>query len=461
MASLNLFLNNQYIYYQSQDLDIEDTFLDFGELNTDPLEKLNELLTELDLPRNVSLNLTLDQLFINYYVFTLPPVGKRKIDKILEFELGDTLLSDIEEYFYDYRFDIEKEQSTRLGVYLIKKELVHRIVQIGKSNHIDIRSIIPLNDLLDIKFKESFKPTNEIVLTAEQNYSKLFVYKNGFLVGCSSVPLQFKNQLDLENPVGDQNTESLPINQINQKIRSILIKEVDLESVMIEGGIDSVLHVNEQMEIDYVNGEIVEFPKSICPDVIQQSYITRTNRINLVKANLAIIQEIKKHAKQFIITSVFALCCFGLYIGSLVYQNSINNERYLQLDQEYTKAIGKYLPKGTSKSNAINILRNQVAELKELKEKNEKFSRRSYTVTNQLNQLSGLKQTVTSLKINRYFMTDQSIRIQGEVSSFADYDQLKNSLGRIFPKEEYSIKYNQKSVGNDIVQFSVTIRSER
>lgn len=457
MQSLNLFLTKSYIFFSSTDLPLDNTQIEFDTQDSDPFDTLSELLEKLDLPRNINLNLILDQGFVNYCYFTIPPISRRKIDKVLGFELADTLVSDADDYLFDYNTKTIKDLKTQIGVYTIDNDLIGNILQIGKSKGLDIKSVLSLNDLLDIRLREAYSPDNHLIITADQYQIKLFVYNNGFLKGCSSLRLLRNGQLA---PLSSDDCSAL-LQRLNSSIKSILLKEYQIEKIVIDKNLQSVFSLNEESELEAIPQFQQELPSSVCEELTQRSLTARSNRLNLLKSNVFRFQELKKHSKKLAVSLVTLILAFGVYITSLVYENNQRSDQYKNLQSIYATTLKKYLPRGATPSNGIQVLQEKVNELKQLKRKNERFTIRDYRISDQLNQLSALKQKIPSLIIDRYFMTDQSIRVQGEVASFDEYDRLKANLLLIYPEQQYSVRFNQKSVGDDIIQFSATVRESK
>ncbi|MBU2514467.1 hypothetical protein KJ966_24295 [bacterium] len=444
MQPLNLFLTKHNICYQSIDLSIDKTIFYFDDASSDPLVQLNDLISELNLPRSVTLNLILDHSFVGLYCFTLPPVSRRRIDKILGFELSDALLEDVDEYFFDYRHFTIKDKETRVSVYTVKKNIVNRIIQICRAQGLEIRSISSIVDLLNQKIKKKYAPDNDIVIVSDRFYTYLFTYKGSFLCGVSSLKVTEDKEKDSEN--------------LNTKLKSIGIQNNEINNIIIDDYINSEFELDDQNSIRILDHSLEKLPDSHFSQITEVPLITLANRINLLKSNFFLLKELKKHTGKIILSSFVIGVCVLIYISSIIYENIANNKKYKELEEQYNETINRYLPKGVSKSNAVYILQTQVNELKEQQKKNQRFKKREYTVSQQLSDLSALKKEVSSLILNRYFLTDQSIRIQGEVSSYGEYDRLKINLEDIYNGKEYSMKFNQKSIGEGLIQFSVTIR---
>lgn len=454
MQSLNILLTQTYLFChsQSQDISLPEPFLDFSQSEIDPISQLSVFLDELEIPRNTALTLILDDTFISYYSFRLPHVSKRKINKILEFELADNLIDEIDEYYYDYNYQGGKDQETKIGVYLIKKDLLHQIVQICKEKNLEIRWVLSQDNLIDLFLKGKHKPENAAVVVLEKSTAKVFAYIDGFLMGCSNSKLMHREKITDSNPTA-------VFNDVNWKIKAVRFQEEDISDVILEDDDLINVRVTDNAELLPQSDSELNLPDSYGSKLVKITQPGRSNYINLLKSNLFLFEEVKKHSLRFIISLTAVFICLALYVGSLIYENSINSEYYERLRQTYEKTLDQYLPRGSSRTNAISVLKNRVRELKEVREKNRKYAARTYLVSNQLASLSELKVKVSSLKLNRFFMADQSIRIQGEVNSIAEYDLLKQNIERIYPPESYSTKFNQKSLGEAVVQFSTTIRS--
>ncbi len=447
MQSLNIFLTKQYIFCHSSDFTPQKSLLELS--NTDALEAFSNYLSDLKVPKNTNINVILDQSFLKYYYFKLPPVNSRKINRILEFELEDTLLSKTEEYYYDYYARTDKESCSETGVYIMEKEFLNNLTQVCKHHNLSLHWILSLNNLMDLEFRDTYSLGNEIIISLEANISRIFVYKNGFLIGDS---------MALPAETIDGQLSQLFLDAINQKIAEILLQENDDFNISISGNTSSIIAVNDQ-ELQFTeNSSNNTLSIAASPNLISPIRLSHSHRVNLLKSNLLFIQEIKKHIKALTISGIILGVCLIMFICSTVYSTIQNAQQYKELDHLYTKTIQKYLKKGTAKSAALHTLKKKVKELKIQKNENRKFSKREYKVSQQLTQLSSIKKKISSLHLGRFTLKEQLIRIQGHVNSESDFDILREELNTLYPAKTYNIKSNQKSLGNDTVQFTINIR---
>lgn len=455
MQSFNVTLTKHYLYYQSSDLSLDGTLQENVLEATDQISQLSDLFAKLELPKGTNIYITLDRFYIDYFCFNLPLLNRKKLDKILHYELADVLIRDIDLYYFDYRTTNFKNTETLTGVYVIKKELVTRLVQLCKINSLELRAIFSLNDLLDLKIREGLSPLNELVVIADRYVVNLLIYKNGFLVGFSKqeIPKQLANSSNLSN---DQTNGHL-LDDLNWRIKAIALKEHGISSIRLSDEVGGFLKANEQKELSLSIDDKNGIPAAMCSDLVQSSQYARTNRINLLKSNLFVLQELKKQIKKLVLLSITFSIGLLLYITTQVYQYSVSMIRYQKLERQFSESVLNYLPKGNSTANALQILRDQVDGLKKIKLQNQKYGKREYEITQQLNAISQLKQQVPSLLVTRYFMTDQSIRIEGRVASFTAYDKVKSGFELIY-SERNTLKFNQNSVGEDTVEFSISIR---
>jgi type II secretory pathway component PulL len=452
MQSLDIYLTQHYICFQSIELSIDQTIKKLGDLGKDPVSCLSEILKDLILPRNTSLNLIMDQSLIGHFSFKLPAVSRRKLGKILEYELADFLINDIDEYFYDYRFHIQKDVETDIGVYFVGKDLVHRFIQMARLHHLEIRSILPLNDLIDLRLKESYQPINEILVIADSFQVGIFVYRNGFLISCSD-----QSKEDTTDPKGKPENGTT-LKDLNRRIKAINLGENSISSIRIDESSTPFVRVDNENEV-----KVLQTPDSDSQTTIQ-SFISkihsvqRANQINLLKSNFFLLQEIKKHKRKAILSFTLLIFCVILYLSSILYGNSVYKDRFMEMERIYVSTINKYLPRGTSTKNAFPTLKQQVQDLKETQLQRQRFTNRKYQVSDQLTELSRLRHILPTLILTRFYQTDQSIRIQGAVDSFTAYEQLKTNLQELYRAEQYDIKFSQTSRGEGKVQFSVIVR---
>ncbi|MCG8336203.1 MAG: hypothetical protein MJE63_16985 [Proteobacteria bacterium] len=449
MQSLNIVLTKSYIYYKSPDLSLDETILEINPSDSDTIEHFSELLNELELPRDTSLNLVLDRSFISYFYFNLPPISRRKLDKILQYELADVLIDELDQYFYDYQFSNLAEEETQIGIFLIKKDLVNKLIQIGKTCHLEIRSILSLDNLLDMKMQEHYAPGNEILVTGDRYDTNLIVYKHGFATGFS----------DQRTTNSEEATDSL-LKDLNWRIKAIELNDNEINSIRLSDESKTFLDIDENSELITKSEDKNGVPTSHCSTLFNGSQYARTKQINLLKSNFFIFQEIKKHLKKIILLSSLLAVGGVFFIVSAVYQGMQNKERYSQLESVYKDSVKKYLPENPNADNAPEILRKMVGELKAQRQENEKFVKREYKISSQLDDISALKRQVNSLTLARFFLTEQAIRIQGEVSTFTEYDKMKNSLQSLYA-EDFQLRFNQKSSGEDKISFTVTIRPNK
>ncbi len=456
MQSLDIYFTRYCISYESSDLSLDNSVVELSGLETDPIHNLSEILKELDLPRNTSLNLILDQNYIGYFCFRLPVVSRRKLSKILEYELTEFLIKDIDRYSYNYRLSKTKGVETAIGVYTIQKELIHRFIQIGKSYNLEIRSILPLVDLLDIRLCEQYNPLDEMIAFADPYQARIFVYRNGFLISSVNEPLLEYTGKDTGSETDEK--KGTLLKNLNLKIRAIGLGENSISSIRIDEQSKSKIQINQQNELIIRQKSTDNDKNMIYSNLLNNFSKGRSSRINLLQSNFFILQEIRKHIKKAVGSAVILLLCCIIYVSSLLYENQTRKELYLGKEKTYFETIDKYLPKGTPKSSALQIIENRVLDLKETRKQKQRFIRREYQVSEQLAVLSRLKEQLPTLVMNRFYQTDQSIRIQGEIDSFSEYEQLKTNLNIIYNPKQYFVKYNQKSRGEGKVQFTVMVR---
>ncbi len=449
MQSLNIVLTKSYIFYKSPDLSLDETILEINPSDSGIIEHFSELLTELGLPRDTTLNLVLDRSFISYFYFNLPPISRRKLDKILQYELAEVLIDELDQYFYDYQFSNLDEEETQIGIFLIKKELVNQLIQIGKSCNLEIRTILSLDNLLDIKMREYYTPGNEIVVTGDRYDTNLIVYKHGFATG-------FSNQSTTDS---EEVTESL-LKDLNWRIKAIELNNNEISTIRLSDETKTFLDVDENRELVTKSEDKNGVPTSQCSTLFNGSQYSRAKQINLLKSNFFILQEVKKHFKKIVLLAGLLAVGGLFFVISSIYQGVQNKDRHSQLESVYKETVKKYLPESPNADNAPEILRKKVGGLKTQRQENEKFVKREYKISSQLNDISRLKSQVTSLTLARFFLTEQAIRIQGEVSTFAEYDKMKNSLQTMYAKD-FQLRFNQKSSGEDKINFTVTIRPKK
>lgn len=452
MQSLNIVLTKHYIYYQSFDLPLEETLLETS-LDSQ-ISNLSNLLAELSLPRGTQIRLILDRSYTSYFYFRLPTTSKRRLDRMLKFELEDVLIEDVDAFYYDYHTQ-KIDDETLAGVFLVKKNLADECIQIAKSHNLDLRSILSLEDLVEHRLRALYHPENEFVISADRFTASVFAYKNGFPIAYSSQTIP--DQIDSSVQQGSESENCADLAEINWKLRAIRLQESEVNSIRLSNDCETFISVDDRNNLIVRPKDRNGVPHTICSPVLSDLHSRKSKHIDLLKTDFFLLQEIRKHTKKSIILGVLLLCWGLLYLSSLIYQNIENSQRFNELQETYRNTVKQYLPSEPPPDDALAILRREVADLKEQYSENQRFGQRDYRISKQLNEISGIKNQIASLSLSRFFLTDQSIRIQGNVATFAEYDLLKASLQKIYSKS-FTIRFNQNSVGDNRIEFTVTIR---
>lgn len=453
MQSLNILVTQRNIRYISPDSSepvvFERSFDYKGLFST----LSNSSLKEESLS-GTKINFILDQDYLKYEYFKFPPINLKKISNILEFELEDTLLNGVENYVYDFSYRKNKNTlHSDVGVYTITKRNYNDLLQFCKENNAELRWILSINNLIDLDFNDKQDPGSHILLQFDEfeSIARLFVYEGGFLVDSSATKVI--------NTSNESGISQAFIRQINQKIKAVQLKKENIPNIKIQNAPDGILINQDQLiELNSQDSQksapvLISYDQLFIP-----SLLNHRKKINLVKSHFLFLNELKKHLRAFTLSAVILLSCLALFIGSIIY-NGKNKSGYFQtLNIRYNQTIEKYLPKGTSKSNALSILKEKVKKLREENNSNLKFSKRTYKISITLTDLSLLKRDVITLDLKRFSQNEQSIRFSGNVSSVNEFDLLKQKLEKLFPKKFHRMIYNEKSRGNKSVEFSVSIQ---
>ncbi len=459
MQLLNIFITNQYIHCFSPDLSQPESFEKLHS-SDEALDSLEKLLSDLPVAKNTNINFILDQSFLTYHYFRFPQIKRAKIDNILEFELEDTLLSAVDDYSFDYNFRTNKELSiTEIGVYAIRKETSQKLSQFCGDHQLEMRRILALNNILDIQFREEFHPDDHIFISLEENNAGIFVYQKGFLTGFSCTGFEMQSNSDSQ-PI---KISSSHLDTINQKIAAIKLQANDNFGLSIHPAAPSIFQVNDQNRLELIASakDVSSLKPVISKDLLGYLRPNKPDQVNLLKSNLLVFQEIKKNYRALAISVCIIAASFLVYAGSMIYQSIESTRHHEALKIEFNGSIKKYLKPGTKAANAVFVLADQVEKLRAEKEKSQKFAKRDYRVAELLTQISSLKKKITTLRLRKLLINDQSIRFEGNVNSISDFDFLKDQLDILFPPEGFKIMPKQKSRGDEAVRFSVTIHPKK
>ncbi|MBT4526413.1 MAG: hypothetical protein HOC24_07675 [Deltaproteobacteria bacterium] len=412
---------------------------------------LKNLLSQIDHLELYKINIIPDQHYILYSYLKLPLISKRKISNILQHELGNHLINDLSEYRYDYIIKIDKEQSCiECGVYFIKKDLIESILAIAKAYSVELAGIYPLNHLISQNYIDEHQIQNDsrIYVYLIEKYAKLFVYHKGFLSGYATIFCKSSNIDDL-------------INIINQKITAIVLHENQIEFTRVDSSHPDILSENNDSDIVYPTDPPLTFDQLPPTDyrLFNQCFQPGAlPKFNLLKSNIMIFKELKKYSKRLIVTASLFFICLMLYLTNIGFNIYSGKQVNGQLEAKYTQLINKYLPKGTSKINAVYVLKQRITEYEDQQEAVQKYSERKYETITFINDISQMKSKITSLTVKRLSFGQNSISIMGKVENISDYDLLQEIFTTKYPEDHYRLKMDQKSQGNESILFTTTIR---
>jgi len=454
MRLVNVFITSDYVCIYSPD---SPSILAFQELinQTDFVDPLSELLSDSPLAKGTTVNFIVDQRYAYYFYLSFPLINRRKIDNMLLYELEDSLIDDPDTYHLDYYLRKRKEDTTtELGIYVIPKTTLNKLQLLCKEHHLEIKWVSSFNNLLDLKFREEIDPKDHIYVSFDRKIAHIFIYNDGFLTG--------NTHLILDNSENHQKSGSISeelLKKINQKIASIRIEDDRSYNIAVDRTFSSEVKQidGDQIGIEDIkptndNIEPVELKELLKPSILNHPY-----RVNLSNTDLLLFQELKKQIRGLSLAAAIIFVCLVLYGSSVGYSIYQNSGRMKQLTFQYEQTVKQLLPKGASKSNAVAILKDQVEKLKQNRNKNLRFSKREYFISSFLAELSSLKEVISSFHLNRFSYNKRVIRFHGTVTSISEMEELKEQLESLYPKSSHNIKLNQRSIGNESVELSISI----
>ena len=420
--------------------------------------RLTDFLSSGQLSRGTSVNLVLDQTFIRYQYFSFPLISSRKIRNILQFELEDTLLKGTEEYVTNYNTQSNKKSGiTETGVFIIEKLLLEELISIFKMFSLELRSVSSLENLMDLAYHESTGDLeNNIVVELEtsQRSARFFTYKSGFLTGISAIPL-----LQVADEADAALTDHQFVNLLNQKVNAIRLDEAEYHDVTISGGDEnSIGLVDQQFSLNSAQTLSQKGNDQRKEKAGTEIRLDHPRRINLIKSNILILQELKKYSRSLYATAGILLVGLSFFVAAVAYRGYNDHIAIKALEKRLDNTISKYLPRGTSKTNALQIVKSRVEAIEQEKEKNRLFERRRYKISKTLTDISLLKSEVPSLTLSRFSMNEQVTRFQGNAASIQDFDRFREALLKLYPSDTFRVKSNEKTRGAGSVEFSTTIQ---
>ncbi len=413
---------------------------------------ISEVLEKEKVLKGVKVNIILYQRLLSFFQLQFPPIGRKKIGKILPYELENSLIMSSSECYFDYNSArLKAPARTEVHGFAIEKMIFNRLVEKVKHFGCEVPSMTPLLSLLDIKIRSTVAEKSFIFLRWENNILRFFVYIDNFLRGYSFIMLSHYRLNDNWQGLEDQ---------INQKLKSILIVESEIIKI-IQGTnckLSSQIKSDDEIELTADIFRELDNVEDDFSELIAPAVISNKSRINLTHFELFIFKEFKKYRKALIGSILLLIIWVGVTVGQLGYQISLLDKEKKELEKKHFQMISKYLPKGASRTNAVKILEEELTELQERKKIEQRFLKREYGLASSIKDISLIKNKVPSLHISKLSQSDRIVSINGKVSSFVDFDVFKDELAQHFPKQGYRTKVNQKSSGDNSIRFSISIR---
>ncbi len=420
------------------------------------LTGLADLLRQFDGTEPHKISFVLDRTLLSYRYVKLPLTGRGRVVKVLRFELDNIMLYDVDQYHYSYFLRPNREESyTEIGVYTIRREFSDKLLQLCRSFNLEVHWILPLDNLIDVAYKLEKAPDNELHIRIEPDCAKLFVYRNGFLIDCSTV--NGPTDAACRNP-----KERLRefVGSINKRVMALHMADREVGKISVNPECRSLVAVADDLKLESIEGEESEIPlPKTNPQFLLNTYQTNNlQRINLLKTGFPLIKELRKNYGKVVVSSALLAASLIVYLASFGYDMYRNNLTFQRLDREYTDLIGKVLPQGTPKSKAIPTIRQRVRDVRERWNRNKKFGARRYSNITLLHKISLVKNQVPSLHVDKIQSSEKSTAIYGNVTSMQDYDRFLQQIAKTFPPEEFETKNRHKTQGADLITFTTTIR---
>ena len=369
------------------------------------------------------------------------------------------MLYGVDQYYYSYFLRSNKVEScTEIGVYTIQKEFSNNLLQVCRSFGLEVYWILPLNNLIDVGYKLENIPDNELHIRIEPDCAKLFVYRQGFLIDCSTISnptdAAFRNSMEHFRQF---------IDLINQRVRALHMANREIRKISVNPEYRFLVKVNDNLILELIDEkqENISLPIVNSQSLLTTYLANNLQRINLLKSSFPLMKELKKNKKKVVITVCILAASLVVYLVSFGYSLYQNNLILKKKDREYTNLVKRYLPKGASKSNAVLILRERVRDVKERWNHNKKYRIRKYPYINLLQKISLMKNHVASLHVDKIQSSEKSTAISGNVTSMQDFDQYLEQIAKTFPENEFETRNKHNTQGANLVTFTTTIRPKR
>lgn len=457
MQTLDLFLGKNYIYQPQL-----NKLLKFRpESDSNPysgsalISNLSTFLSHLDLPKSGRINLIFDYTLSTQFSFKLPFFSKKRLNQIVEYELEQILLDGVECYDYNYNVNAVKQDGvTEISGVLAEKDLIEGIIRVAKEKGGEIHKIYSQNNLLDLLNTSQSIPDNCIYIRFNADAIRVFAYAGRILKGFWAFPLGREKY--------EQHQFSYILEELQKVVKSIQLAHPEISRILVNAEGKKALQVTKENELafrDDLGNKLFSFRSVNRLALLKPSILGRSECLNVLKDNIFLLRELKKHTRVLKLSAALFFSCLVVYSLSVGYNSYKLNIEHGYLKKKLTQTIGKYLPKGTSKTNAVFILKEKLSQYQSLNEGNEVYEHRSYRLIQILKDVSAIRKDIAGVTLRKMSVNHTSVVLQGELNNGEMYETLSEKLSALFPAEKYRIRMNQKIEGSHI-SFSAIIRAK-
>lgn len=454
MQTLDLFLGKNYIYQPQCNklLKVRQESEDVSNSIPALTSALSTFLTHIDLSTSGRINIIIDHTLSSQFSFNLPFLSKKKLNKIVEYELDQILLDGAELSYYNYYTRPIKETGvTEVTGYLAEKKIIDEIISVVKEKGGEVRRVLSQNNLLDLQNMIQQRSDDHIYIKCNMDAVRIFAYVKKTLKGIFVFPLSRDKY--------DRNQFDYILEELVKIVDAVRLSHPEISQIYLSAEAKKVMDVSLQNELQFRNDlgdKLFSFRSINRKALISPSCLNRSECLNLLKDNIYFIREIKKNIPLLKYTASILIGFFIFYSTSVIYNSYQLTSRQGQLERKLNQTIRKYLPQGASKSNAVFILDEKLAQVRSTQSNKEVYEHRSYRVLGMLKKISGLKEEIEGIKIRKMIISPQSVTLQGELKNAGVYEVLSGKISLLFPEDQYRVRMNQKTSGN---QSSFSVRS--
>ena len=443
MSVIHLYCSLNQIALLMPDQSDQQTARSIAGREEDLLSHLPDLLAQIEPGEGDKIRLILGPTISRFHFFQFPYLRSGKLDKLLGFELENRLFSPVEEVHYQFSASHSKEENTsQVGVYVVRRQLLERLLEICRSAGFEVERVHPFISLLEESIR-SINPRPEgLYLFFEERACRMLLFQGGQLAACSSLEEEEGRFLQL-------------LAEAEKRLKAIVFTEGETK-VRLDGRVREMLEISDDFNLTLKEKGSKRSLQSLFS--LDQCNLKLQNRaINLLPQPLfnLNLKQLQAQWGNFKKTAIALGVFLSVYFIASAYQIYHESQSLDKLNREFTQLARTYMP-GVREGRVLRSLNEKLKSFRESDQGKEGFQTGPYPVSELLLALGKLKEGAASLRVIRLTLSTDSLTLQGELSDLVSFEKLQAQAKLLFPPDRYRLRFSQQSQG-ELVTFSLNV----